>query len=181
MTSSRAWTGPGCVPTAARPRPRWRGKKSGPNPTDRAKQGTKRSLLVEAAGVPVAVVVAGANRDDHKLLGATLAALPAGRPLPGVQRPQGLCLDKGYDYPQTRLLAAEYGLALHLRTRGEEVKALATEPGYRPRRWVVERTHSWLNRFRRLLVRWEKRAANYEALLHFACALISWQQAGLSG
>ncbi|TXT50109.1 MAG: transposase [Limisphaerales bacterium] len=179
--NSRAWTGRGSVPTAARPRPRWRGKKSGPNPTDRAKQGTKRSLLVEAAGVPVALVVAGANRNDHKLLGPTLARLPTSRPLPSAQRPQSLCLDKGYDYPQTRALAVEYGLALHLRTRGEEVKALATEPGYRPRRWVVERTHSWLNRFRRLLVRWEKQAANYEALLHLACACITWQQAGLFG
>lgn len=131
--------------------------------------------------MPVGLVVAGANRNDHKLLGPTLARLPALRPLPSQQRPQGLCLDKGYDYPQTRALAAEYGLTLHLRTRGEEVKAMTAEPGYQPRRWVVERTHSWLNRFRRLLVRWEKKAANYEALLHLACACITWQQAGLSG
>jgi putative transposase len=166
---------------AARPRPRWRGKKSGPNPTDRAKQGTKRSLLVEAAGVPVAVVVAGANCNDHKLLGPTLARLPAGRPLASVQRPQGLCLDKGYDYPKTRALAAEYGLILHLRTRGEEARAKARDPAGKARRWVVERTHSWLNRYRRLLVRWEKQAANYEALLHFACARITWRQTGLFG
>ena len=131
--------------------------------------------------MPVGLVVAGANSNDHKLLAPTLAGLPACRPLPSVQRPQGLCLDKGYDYPQTRRLAAEYGLTLHLRTRGEEVKALASEPGYRPRRWVVERTHSWLNRCRRLLVRWEKQAANYEALLHFACAHLTWQRAGLFG
>ena len=169
------------MPTGASPRPRWRGKKSGPNPTVRAKQGTKRSLLVEAAGVLVALVVAGANRNDHKLLGPTLARLPPCRPLPSVQRPQGLCLDKGCAYPATRALAAEYGLTLHLRTRGEEAKAMAVEPGYRPRRWVVERTHSWLNRFRRLLVRWEKPAANYEALRHFACAHLTWQQAGLFG
>ena len=58
---------------------------------------------------------------------------------------------------------------------------MPTEPGYRPRRWVVERTHSWLNRFRRLLVRWEKKAANHEALLHFACAHLTWQPAGLFG
>ena len=179
--SSRDWTGHGSVPTAARPRLRWRGKKSGPNPTDRAKQGTKRSLLVEAAGVPVALVVAGANRNDPKLLGPTLARLPALRPLPSVQRPQGLCLDKGYDYPQTRALAAEYGLTLHLRPRGEEAKAMTAEPGYRPRRWVVERTHSWLNRFRRLRVRWEKKAANYEALIHLACAQLTWQQVTLFG
>ena len=57
--------------------------------------------------MPVALVVAGANRNDHKLLGPTLAGLPTCRPLPSVQRPQGLCLAKGYDYPQTRALAAE--------------------------------------------------------------------------
>lgn len=131
--------------------------------------------------MPVAVVVAGANRNDHKLLGPTLAALPTARPLPSVQRPQGLCLDKGYDYPDTRRLAAEYGFELHLRTRGEEAQAKLREPGWKARRWVVERTHSWLNRFRRLLIRWDKRAANFQAHLHFACALISWQQAGLSG
>ena len=83
------------------------GKKAAPHPTDRAKQGTKRRLLVEAAGGPVGLVVAGANRNDHKRLGPTLARRPAGRPLPSVQRPQGLCLDKGYAYPQTRVLAAE--------------------------------------------------------------------------
>ena len=131
--------------------------------------------------MPVALVVAGANRNDHKLLGPTLARLPPCRPLPSVQQPQGLCLDKGYDYPQTRALAREYGLTLHLRTRGEEVQAKTSEPGYRARRWVVERTHSWLHRFRRLLVRWEKKAANHEALIHFACAHLTWQQAGLFG
>jgi putative transposase len=58
---------------------------------------------------------------------------------------------------------------------------IAREAGQRARRWVVERTHSWLNRFRRILVRWEKKAENYIALLHFACALIALRAAGLFG
>jgi transposase len=64
----------------------------------------------------------------------------------------------------------------HVRQRGEEVKAKKRNPRYRPRRCVVERTHSWLNRFRKLLVRFDKRAESYEALLELACALIAFRQ-----
>lgn len=109
------------------------------------------------------------NRNDHRLLAESLAGLV-------VRRPQGLCLDKGYDYASTRTVARRLRLTLHLRTRGE--KAHARRRGHQARRWVVERTHSWLNRFRRLLGRWEKKAANYEAMLHLACATIVAGQAG---
>ena len=84
---------------------------------------------------------------------------------------QGLCLDAGYDYDEVREIAWEFGYTTHIRSRGEEKKA--KEAGKKARRWVVERTHSWLNRYRRLLVRWEKKGCNYLALLHFACALIT--------
>lgn len=97
-------------------------------------------------------------------------------PAPTPERPQGLCLDKGYDYDEVRDLAQEFGFTLHLRTRGEEIAALRKEAGERARRWVVERTHSWLNRFRRLLIRWEKRPENYLAMLHLACAIITWAE-----
>lgn len=111
----------------------------------------------------------------------TLACLPAARPEPTEERPQGLCLDKGYDFDSVRELAAEFGFTLHLRTRGEEAQAVKREAGYKARRWVVERTHSWMNRFRRLLVRWEKKAANYLGLLHLVCAYITFRRAGLFG
>jgi putative transposase len=75
------------------------------------------------------------------------------------------------NYPETRELAAEFGFTLYLRTRGEEAKALREEAGFCAHRWVVERAYSWLNRFRRLLIRWEKKPANYLAMLHLACAL----------
>ena len=94
------------------------------------------------------------------------------------QREVGLCLDKGYDYQEVREVVTALGYTAHIRTRGEEQVAKAA--GQKARRWVVERTHSWLNRFRRLLVRWEKKGANYLAFLHFACALITWNKA-LSG
>lgn len=136
-------------------------------------------MVTEAAGLPVGVTVAGANRNDHLLLAQTLRGLVVRRPRPTKDRPQGLCLDKGYDYPETRKTARHFRLTLHLRTRGEEAKA--KRRGAKARRWVVERAHSWLNRFRRLLVRWEKKASNYEAMLHLACATIVAGQSGFFG
>jgi len=111
----------------------------------------------------------------------TLTCLPVARPQPTEEAPQGLCLDKGYDYDSVRELAAEFGFTLHLRTRGEEMQAIKKEAGYRARRWVVERTHSWMNRFRRLLIRWEKKAVNYLGFLHLACAYITYKRMGLLG
>ncbi len=92
-----------------------------------------------------------------------------------------MCLDKAYDYPQVAELLAEWGYTAHIRARGEETHAKRNIPGYRARRWVVERTHSWMNRFRRLLIRWEKKVKNYLAMIHFACAFISFRAAGLFG
>ncbi len=103
------------------------------------------------------------------------------RPQLSTADPQHLCLYKGYDYPVVRELASALGYVLHLRTRGKEIKEKTAVPGYRARRWVVERTHSWMNRFRRLLVRWEKKQENYTAMLHFACAWISFRSAEVFG
>jgi len=86
---------------------------------------------------------------------------------------QGLCLDAAYASNEVRTIAQEFGYTTHIRSRGEEKKAC--EAGKKARRWVVERTHSWLNRYRRVLIRWEKKAANYLAILHFACALTTWK------
>ena len=157
------------------------GKKTGPNPTDRAKSGTKRSLHTDGAGVPLGVAVDGANRHDCKLLETTLASSPIERPEPNDEQTQGMCLDKGYDYDFVREMLLELGYEPHVRSRGEEKIDLKTIPGYRARRWVVERTHSWMNRFRRLLIRWEKKARNYLGFLHFVCAIIAYRVAGLLG
>ena len=116
-----------------------------------------------------------------KLVEETLASIVVARPLPTEEQPQGMCLDKGYDYQEVRDLLAEFGFTAHIRSRGEEAKALKAEAGKRARRWVVERTHSWMNRFRRILIRWEKKPENYLAFLHFACALIAFRAAGLFG
>ena len=92
-----------------------------------------------------------------------------------------MCLDKGYAYAEVRGILAEFGFTAHIRSRSEEAKELAQEAGKRARRWVVERSHSWMNRFRRILVRWEKKPDHYLAFLHFACALIAFRSAELLG
>lgn len=157
------------------------GENTGPNPTDRAKSGVKRSLLTEGHGVPLGLAVEGANRPDMKLVRPTIESIVVTRPEPDEEQPQGMCLDKGYDYQEVRDILAEFGFTAHIRSRGEEAKQLAQEAGKRARRWVVERTHSWMNRFRRILIRWEKKPENYLAFLHFACALIAFRAAGLFG
>lgn len=131
--------------------------------------------------MPLAITVQGANRNDFKMARATLEALKFERPKPTEDQPQGLCLDKGYDYDEVRDLLHEFGFTAHIRARSEEARAIKHQAGFRARRWVVERTHSWLNRFRRLLVRWDKKPDNYLAFLHFACALLTFKQAGLLG
>lgn len=94
---------------------------------------------------------------------------------------QNLCADKGYDYADVRELVACWGYPAHIAARGAAAATRKRIPGYRARRWVVERTHSWFNRFRRLLVRWEKKAANYTAMLHLACAFITFRAAMVMG
>jgi putative transposase len=127
--------------------------------------------------------VEGANRNDMKLVGATPESIPAdaGRPRPTAAAPQGMCLDKGYDFDEVRELVREFGFTAHIRARGEEAQAVKREAGYKARRWVVERTHSWMNRFRGVLIRWSKKAENYIALLHMSFAFIIYRRMGLSG
>lgn len=158
---------------------RGRFKETGPNPTDRGKQGVKRSLLTEAAGIPIGVAIDGANRHDMKLVRGTLRSILANRPEPTAQAPQGRCLDKGYDFDEVREIVKEFGFTAHIRARGEEAQAIKHEAGFKARRWVVERTHSWMNRFRRILVRWEKLAETYLAMLHLVLGIITWRAAGL--
>ena len=145
----------------------------------------KRSVLTEGhgvpVGVPVGVAVDGANRHDMKLVRQTIESIVVQRPTPTEEEPQGMCLDKGYDYDEVRQTLEQFGFTAHIRARNEEARELREEAGKRARRWVVERTHSWLNRFRRLLIRWDKKPHNYLAFLHFACALLAFRAAGLFG
>jgi putative transposase len=137
----------------------------------------KRSLLVEAAGGPLAVVMAGANVHDTKLLAATLDAIVVQRPQPTPERPEHLCLDLGYDNPTGADAVNTHHYLAHLRRIGKEQLDLATgEPRFPARRWVVERTLAWLSKCRALLMRYDKHAANFLALLQFACALLWYRR-----
>ena len=131
--------------------------------------------------MPIGLVVAGANRHDMKLLRPTIESIVVERPEPTAAEPQGMCLDAGYDYEEVRATLTEFGFTAHIRGRSEEAQELKREAGKRARRWVVERAHSWMNRFRRILIRWDKKAANYLGFLHFACGLIAFRAAGLFG
>ena len=127
--------------------------------------------------------VAGANRPDMTLVEATLESMPVERPEP-TRSPQHLCADKGYDYPSVRELVGAWGYTAHIpvkKAKRAKPAERAKVPGYRARRWVVERTHSWMNRFRRLLIRWDKKVPNYKAFLHLACAWITYRAAGVLG
>jgi putative transposase len=141
----------------------------------------KRSLLTEGHGVPIGLVIEGANHHDMKLVRPTIESIIVERPESSEAHPQGMCLDKGYDYEEVRAILSEFGFTAHIRPRGEEAKALKRQAGFKARRWVVERAHSWMNRFRRLLVRWDKKLENYLAFLHFACGLIAFRTTGLFG
>lgn len=127
------------------------------------------------------IAVEGANRNDFKMVEETLTSLPIERPTPPPEQPQGMCLDKGDDDDEGREWLAEVGFTAHIRARGEEAKALKQEVGVKARRWVVERTQSWMNRFRRVLIRWDKKVRNSLGFLHLACAYMTYRQAGLLG
>ncbi len=131
--------------------------------------------------MPIGLTIEGANRHDMKLVRPTIESIIIALPEPTEDHPQGMCLDKGYDYDEVRDLLCEFGFTAHIRSRGEEATALKREAGFKARRWMVERAHSWLNRFRRLLVRWDKKPENYVAMLHLACALIAFRAAGVFG
>jgi putative transposase len=132
----------------------------------------KRSLLVEAAGGPLAVVVAPANVHDTKLLARTLDAVIVERPAPQPSQPQHLCLDKGYDNPSGHAATLARGYTPHIRRIGEEKLDRGRRRRYPARRWVVERTLAWLNKCRAILVRYDKKSCNYLGLLKLACALL---------
>jgi putative transposase len=120
--------------------------------------------------------VSGANTHDVKLLDETLDGIVTERPKQSRKSRQHLCADKGYAGEPADKSIRQHEYIPHVRQRGEEIVAMKRDPKCRPRRWVVERTHSWLNRFRKLLVRYEKYEDNYEGLLELACALIAFRQ-----
>ena len=164
---------------------------TGANPTDRGKCGSKRHLLTEGGGIPLAVVLSGANRTDMKKLGDLLDAqriVPVAAGVPEAEADAGsaqtaqerhLCLDRGYATVECREIAVAHGDVPHIPPRTSAAHPLPppSDPArHPPRRWVVEVSHSWFNRFRRLLVRWEKKGANYLGFVQLAACLIIYRK-----
>jgi putative transposase len=129
----------------------------------------------------LSIVVDGANRHDVKLLEQTLESVVVERPAVSIEAPQHLCADAGYQGEPARQTMESHRYTPHVRSRNEEVQAKVQNPKHRARRWVVEVTHSWLNRFRKLLVRFEKTDRSYLALLMLSCAIIAFRKAAVSG
>ena len=140
--------------------------------------------MTEGKGVPVATVLSGANRHAMKKLADLLDATVVERPAvpedeaPADDRPH-LCLDRGYDDDACRETATAHGYIPHIPPTASEAQPLPP-PGdpdrHPPRRWVVEASHSWFNRFRRLLIRWEKRADTYLGFVQLAACLIVYRK-----
>lgn len=152
------------------------GEKTGKNPTDRGKQGSKRHLLVDARGAPLAIVVSGANAHDKTCAIAVLKAQLIKRPKT-IYRVHHLCADKGYDYQDVRQSFSRRNYRVHIARRGLKVEKIPASKRHPARRWVVERTLSWQNDFRSLRTRWSKKADNWLGFLYFASALVLWRMA----
>jgi putative transposase len=129
-------------------------------------------VLTEAGGGPLAVALAPANRHDSLVLQDVLEAVVVEPPNPVTGPTQHLCLDKAFDGDPSDATARVFGYEPHVRRIGEEKRDHAGRAKHPARRWVVERTISWLNRWRGVLVRYEKKASNYLGVLQLACALL---------
>jgi transposase len=148
----------------------------GRNPTDRGKKGRKRSLLVDGRGVPLSIAASGTNVHDSKLLDRTLAQIVVQRPQATCRSQHYLSLDAGYVGFPVNKIAPKHGYYLLVKSRAEERLIKYRCPDSKPRRWVVKRVHSWLDRYRKRIVSFEKTDAGYVALLQLAAALIGWRR-----
>lgn len=166
------------------------GAETGSNPTDRSKLGTKRHILTDKEGIPISVVISSANTHDIKLVTEVVdSAVIRRRPSSYKTKPekrrklQHLCLDKAYKSEPDEQELIKLGYVLHIphkRKKGDEIKAetqqILNRKKYSARRWVVERTNSWHNRFRKLFTRYEKNAENYLGLVQFSCFIIIYRR-----
>ena len=176
----------------------FRGAKTGNNPTDRSKLGTKRHILTDKNGIPLSTVISPANTHDIKQVTEVVDKTIIKRPKSlsksknkRRRRLQHLCLDKGYKSAEEEQELIKRGYILHIPIKkkkkkkkkggedGEEKmdeKPIPNCKKYSPKRWVVERTNSWHNRFRKLFTRYEKKAENYLGLVQFSCCMIIYRK-----
>ena len=149
---------------------------AGPSPTDRGKKASKRHLLVDGRGVPLSIVVTAANVNDGKRIDHVLSAIVVKRERPPMRRSKHLCADAGYRSAEALRIIDKHGYIAHVVDRRQEATARRRRPGKKARRWVVEVCHSWFNRFRKLLVRYEKLERSFVALNHSSAAIIAFRK-----
>lgn len=137
-------------------------------------------MLVDGRGVPLSLVVTGANRHDVSQLETVLTAIQVKRPNPPQRRSKHLCADAGYRGAPAMQTILSHGYIPHVKGRRDETDELKQHPNRRARRWVVEVAHSWFNRFRKLLVRFEKLERSFLALNHLAAAIIAFRKVPLA-
>lgn len=134
-------------------------------------------MLADKKGVPLSIVITAANTHDMKATAETLDCIVTKRPIPKKKNQQyNLCLDKGYNYPEIERELVNRRYVPHIRHRGEPKKAIKKIRYHPTRRWVIERTNSWHNRFRKVLIRYEKRAENYLGLVHLSCCITVYRR-----
>ena len=135
---------------------------------------------MDGRGVPLSIIVTGANRHDVSQLAAVLDAVVVERPAPSERRSKHLCADAGYAGTPALRTIEEHGYIPHVKGRGQEAKEKQRHPTKRARRWIVEVAHSWFNRFRKLLVRYEKLEHSFLGLNHLAAAIIAFRKVHLT-
>jgi transposase len=142
----------------------------GKNPTDRGKNGTKRSIMVDEDGLPISFVHAGANVHDSKLLNETLENIFITVLNDIIEK--NICLDAAYVGDKCKKIVESYNFIGHVQPRGEEKKWLKSNPLHKAKRWVVERTNSWYKQFRKLHTRYEKTKLSHDSLAYIASTMI---------
>jgi putative transposase len=138
-------------------------------------------VLTDAHGIVLGLIIGPANRHDIRLAIPTLDSTVVHRPQPSPHRPQNICADKAYQDAKFHKQLVRRHYRPHIKSRGQEVAEKKRQPHAKARRWVNERTQSWFNRFRRVLIRWEKKPENYLAILQFVAAWIAFRAAGVLG
>ena len=132
---------------------------------------------MDGRGVPLSIVVTGANRHDVSQLEAVLSGKVV-EPIMQNEK-ENLCADAGYAGGEPEQKISIAGYSPHIRPRGEEKLEKTMNPNFKARRWVVEASHSWFNRFRKLIIRYEKLDATHLALLHLAATIIALRKVGI--
>ena len=131
---------------------------------------------MDGRGVPLSLIVSAANVNDGKRLGEVLSAIAVKRKCPPLRRNKHLCADAAYRSAECLRIIEEHGYIPHVVDRRQEVKYKQRDPKKKARRWVVEVCHSCLDRFRKLLVRYEKLDRSFLALNHLAAAIIAFRK-----